>query len=115
MKTEQELKKLLGENVKSRRKARNWTQESLGEKVDVSRNTISDIETGKDFAGAKILVNLAIAFETEVYELFKPDGVLPDKSTDIISKYSYEVRKAVMEVGKKYFEGSEPNPSCNRT
>jgi transcriptional regulator with XRE-family HTH domain len=104
MKTEQELKIFLGKNVKSRRIARKWSQESLGEKVGVTRNTISDIETGKDFVGAKTLINLAIAFETEVYELFKPVGVLPDKSTDIISIYSYEVREAVMEVEKKYLE-----------
>jgi transcriptional regulator with XRE-family HTH domain len=104
MKTEQELKELLGKNVKSHRKARNWSQESLGEKVGVERNTISDIESGQDFVGAKTLVNLAIAFETEVYELFKPEGVLPDNYADIISKYSYEVREAVMEVEKKYLE-----------
>ena len=102
VKNEAELKRLFGYHIKIRRESRLWSQEDLAEKAKVSKNTISDIETGDKFVHAKTLVKLAIAFETEVYELFKPDYILPDKNTDIIAKYGEEVRDAVEKVGIFY-------------
>ena len=104
MKTEQELKILFGKNVSTLRNRRGWSQEELAEKADVSRNTISDIEKGDKFARPKTLVSLALAFETDVYELLKPEGVLPDKPTDIFAEYSEEVRERVEEIGNSYME-----------
>jgi len=80
------------------------TQQQLADIVDVSKNTISDIETGDKFAHAKTLVNLARALETQVYELLKPEYVYPDKAADIIARYSEEVREAVGELEKTYME-----------
>ena len=104
MKTGQELKFILGRNVISRRKDRKWSQEKLAETVNVSRNVISDIETGQRFVRAQTLVNLANAFETEVYELLKPEGILPDKPMDLIMKYSEEVREKVEEIGNFFMK-----------
>ena len=104
MKTEQELKTFLGKNVKMRREDRKWSQEELGEKIGVSRNTISDIESGQDFVGAKTLINLALVFETEVYELFKPDNVQPDNAYEILTKYSLEVKEAVDSIKNNYLK-----------
>ena len=102
MKTEQELKNCFGKNIFSHRERRNWSQEDLAEKAGVSRNTISDIEAGYKFARAKTLVRLAKALETEVYELLKPEGVLPDKPVDILAEYCEEVREKVTEIEKFY-------------
>ena len=102
MKTEQELRIQFGKNVSTLRNRNNWSQEKLAEKTGVSRNTISDIEKGDKFARPKTLINMAIAFETEVYELFKPEGVLPDKPSDIIAEYTEEVRERVEEIGNSY-------------
>ena len=102
MRTEQELKELLGQNIKTRRLQKKWSQEKLAEYADLTRNTISDIESGQDFAGAKTLISLAKALETEVYELFKPESVLPDKPSDILSKFSEEIRQKVDEIGISY-------------
>ena len=104
METEQELMAFFGKNVKIRRKERKWSQEKLGEKVGVSRNTISDIESGQDFVGAKTLVNLALAFEIHVYELLKPENVQPDNAYDILTKYSSEVKEAVDTLRDNYFK-----------
>ena len=104
MKTEQELKIIFGKNVSTLRNRRDWSQEDLAEKAGVSRNTISDIEKGDKFARAKTLLRLAMAFETEVYELFKPEGILPDKPTDILAEYSEEVREKLKEIGNSYIE-----------
>ena len=102
MKTEQELKKIFGQNVKTRRKSRNWSQEKLAGMADVSKNTICDIENGDKFARAITLVKLAKVLETEVYELLKPDNIKPDKTSDVIAKYSEEVRDAVDKIQSSY-------------
>ena len=108
MKTEKELKEFFGKTIKTLRYRRGWSQEKLAEKVGVTRNIISKIETGKNFAHAKTLVNLALAFETKIYELLKPEGVLPDKPTDILAEYSEEVREKVEEIGNFYIERMKP-------
>ena len=102
MKTEQDLKATFGQNVKTRRESRGWSQEILAEKARVSKNTISDIETGQKFARAETLISLAKALETAVYELLKPNDVKPDNNTDIIVKYGEQVKEAVDKIGKFY-------------
>jgi len=104
MKTTQDLMDIFGQNVKTRRERKGWTQEGLSVMAGVTKNTICDIEAGDKFARAKTLVKLAIAFETEVYELLKPDNILPDKNADIIAKYGEAVREAVEKVGNSYME-----------
>ena len=102
--TEKELRSILGNNIKRRRVQRDWTQEMLAEKAGVSKNTISEIETGQKFARAKTLVLLAKSFNTEVYELFKPDNVIPDKAADVLAQYSQEVKAALDEIGSSYLD-----------
>ena len=102
MKNGQELKDTLGQNIRTRRSRNGWSQEELSDRADVSKNTISDIENGQKFARANTLVKLANALETDVYELVKPESVLPDKNTDIIAKYGEEVREAVEKIGNHY-------------
>ena len=98
MKNGQELQETLAKNIKDRRNARGWSQEKLGELIGISRNSISEIELAKNFATPDTLVKLAKAMETDVYELFKPDNVKPDKTKDKIVKFSEEIR----EVGMRY-------------
>jgi len=102
MKTEQELKNTLGLNVKNRREHKDLTQEKLAEKIGVSKNTISDIESGDKFARACTLVRLAKFFETEVYELLKPKNFSPDNTADAIALYSKEIKEAIEKVEKSY-------------
>ena len=104
MKTEQELKNVFGNNVKTLRIRRALSQEKLAEKAGVSKNTISDIESGDKFARAYTIVSLARSLQTEVYELFKTDAVLPDKPVDIIAKYSEEVMEKIEEIGSSFIE-----------
>ena len=94
MENGQELKATLAKNIKERRNARGWTQEKLAFLIGISTNSISEIESANNFAAPDTLVKLAKALETEVYELFKPDGVIPDKAKDRIAKFSEEVREA---------------------
>ena len=102
MAMEYDLKKILMRQVKNRRKGKKWTQKELALKIGVTKNTISDIESGQNFASEKTLVSLAMAFETQVYELLKPDDIYPDKAIDVLKKIGEEVREAVDKIGNRY-------------
>ena len=104
MKNVQELKNIFGRNIRTRRDSRGWNQEELSVKVGVSKNTISDIETGQKFARANTLFRLAKAFDTEVYELLKPEDVYPDKAAEILKKYTAEVKDSVEKIGNLILE-----------
>jgi transcriptional regulator with XRE-family HTH domain len=69
---EQELRALLAENIKKYRNRRGWSQLFLSEKLDISANFLSEIETGKGWVSPLTLVKLANTLEIEVFELFKP-------------------------------------------
>ena len=100
--TVQELTTIFGKNIRKYRKSHKWSQELLAEKMDVSVNTISEIETGKKFVRAERLICFAAILETNVYELFKPDGVLPDKSEDILQEFGREIRQKVENLENAY-------------
>jgi transcriptional regulator with XRE-family HTH domain len=69
---EQELRAVLAENIKKYRAKRGWSQLVLSEKLDISANFLSEIETGKGWVSPLTLVKLASALEVEVFELFRP-------------------------------------------
>jgi transcriptional regulator with XRE-family HTH domain len=100
--TVQELNGIFGKNIKKCRILKGWSQEYLAEKMDVSINTICEIETGKKFVRAETLITFAAVFHTEVYELFKPENVLPDDTTGILVKYSEDVIKAAEKIRNTY-------------
>jgi len=70
---EKELRTVFGENIKKFRNRRGWNQLLLAEKLDISANFLSEIETGKGWVSPLTLVKLAKALEIEVFELFMPN------------------------------------------
>lgn len=52
------------------RRARNWTQEDLAERVQVTRQTIISLENGRYNASLLLAHKLAVCFETTIEELF---------------------------------------------
>ncbi len=57
--------------VKSYREAKNLTQDQLAQMVDVSRQTIISIETGKYRASLELALKLSAYFKVPVEKLFK--------------------------------------------
>ena len=100
--TEQMLTEIFGKNVKNLRENNKLSQEKLAEKIEISKNTISDIENGKKFIHAKTLVKLSKALNVEVYELFKPEGTIPDNSEGIIYKYKEDIKESMEKITDKY-------------
>ncbi|GHT76900.1 hypothetical protein FACS1894124_8780 [Spirochaetia bacterium] len=80
---EQELRRILSDNIKKFRARRAWSQFNLAEKCDLSTNFLADIEARNTWVSGLTLSKLAKALEIEAYELLKPD-----KGDFILEKHS---------------------------
>ncbi|MDR2923304.1 MAG: helix-turn-helix domain-containing protein [Treponema sp.] len=106
-----ELKAVLGQNIKNLRSYRQYSQAELAEKADISIIYLSNIERGKKYPKPAILSQIAEGLDVEIYELFKsnhiPRGVSNDNKKYII-RISKDITQKViqaMETGfKKYIK-----------
>lgn len=64
-------KKILGSNIKAERNRKNLSQALLGEMINISVNSISAIERGKQAPTCFTLFDIAKALEIDINELFK--------------------------------------------
>ena len=71
----QEIKTALGKNIKLIRNHRQYSQEVLAEKADISITFLSNIERGLKFPKPAILAQISESLGVEVYELFKTNSV----------------------------------------
>ena len=55
------------------RAERDWSQADLAERLEVSRQTINAIETGRYDPSLPLAFRLAEVFETTIEEIFEPD------------------------------------------
>jgi len=62
--------KVLGLNIQKERKAKGFSQNILAEKLDISREHLAKLETGKRRISLKLLFLLAEVLEIEEAELF---------------------------------------------
>lgn len=69
-------------HLKVLRAARDWTQEELGKRVDVSRQAINALETGKHIPSLDLAYRLAAVFEMPVEQIFEsPYGAVAKEGT----------------------------------
>lgn len=66
------LNYILASNIRSRRTILGISQESLSEMLDVHRNTISLLETGKRGISLELLADIAKILNCQAYELLIP-------------------------------------------
>ena len=92
--TEKELRTILSTNLRRYRNYRKLTQSEFAEKVNISIPFLSDIENGKKWVSPYTLVKIADTLNIEVYELLKPENVLPDNAANIIEKYTDDIQSA---------------------
>ncbi|MBK9533516.1 MAG: helix-turn-helix transcriptional regulator [Chitinophagaceae bacterium] len=59
--------------IKVERAKKNWTQETLAEKIGVSRQSVNSIETGKFIPSTVLALKMAEVFETTVEIIFQLD------------------------------------------
>lgn len=63
-------------HLRELRKARGWTQEDLAIELDVSRQTINALETGRYAPSLPLAFQIARLFDTAIEEVFD-DGCEP--------------------------------------
>ena len=97
-----DLQDIFGKNVKNNRKRLKYTLETLAEKVNVSRNTISSIERGIRFAKAETIAKLAVVFRIPVSELFRTKDVLPASPESILFQFGEDIKEAMDNVINDY-------------
>jgi len=78
----QEIKATLGKNIKLVRNQRQYSQELLAEKADISITFLSNIERGLKYPKPAVLAQIAESLGVEVYELFKTNS--PPNAAPII-------------------------------
>lgn len=71
-----ELRQIIGVNVRALRKAHGWTQEQLGEQAEMSYKALGEIERGEVSPSLNSLLKIANALQIQISELFLNDEVL---------------------------------------
>lgn len=56
------------------RAERGWSQAVLAERVDVSRQTVNAVETGRYDPSLPLAFKIAAVFERPIEAIFEPDG-----------------------------------------
>lgn len=84
-------KKLLGQRIKYFRKAKKLTQEQLAEIVNMEPNSISIIESGRNFPTLNSLEKIAKALNVELNILFRYN--LNKTNDEIIDNINLELAK----------------------
>ena len=102
----QEIKDILGRNIKYFRFHRQLSQSELAEKADISITFLSNIERGKMFPKVETLSRITKSLNVEVFELFRAN-LIPEDNKKMISRFSKDIAKnvnlAMTEVFKQYF------------
>ena len=96
----QDIKTILGQNIKILRTHMQYSQAELAEKTEISIIYLSNIERGKKFPKPAILAQLADGLEVEVYELFKLNHtpkIVDKNNNELINRLSKEITKKVIQ------------------
>lgn len=74
----------IGKNIKTLRAGKNMTQDELAEKLFVTRQTVSNYETGRSRPDVEMLAKIAEVLATDVNALIYGPSPVPDKSPVMI-------------------------------
>ncbi len=64
----------MNNKLKVLRAMRNWSQADLAERLDVSRQTVTALETGKYDPSLPLAFKIARLFQLPVEQIFEPDS-----------------------------------------
>ena len=99
--TEDEIRSILGTNLKRYRNYRKFSQAELAEMLDISIPFLSDVENGRKWISPNTLAKFASALNIEPYELFKPENTSSSEITNALTNWSNDIVEAVAQTVKK--------------
>lgn len=62
-------RKILGENIRTHRRNKGWSQEKLAEKADLHHNYIGNVERGEENISVDALMRIAAALKISLSDL----------------------------------------------
>ncbi len=63
----------MNNRLREMRAAHDWTQQELAERLDVSRQTVNAIETGKYDPSLPVAFRIAQVFACRIEDIFQPE------------------------------------------
>ena len=99
------IRKILGQNIKSFREHRLWSQADLAANSDISIPFLSEIERGNKWPFPDTLGKIAKAFNVQTHELFREDTPSERERyyTAMVIKEIFAAQKAVVDnISKQY-------------
>lgn len=104
-KSRKSLADRLGAKIAALRKARNWTQSELAERVSVDTETISRFERGATLPSLKTVDRISRSLRVGIGELLTETSVQPDDQASTVSAWLAELdeidRAFVMDLVKR--------------
>jgi len=64
-------RKILGDNIRTQRRNKAWSQEKLAEKAELHRNYIGDVERGEENVSFDALVRIAVSLKVNLADLVR--------------------------------------------
>ena len=99
------IKERFGRRVKNLRGIKEWTQEELAEKMDISLNYLSSIERGQENPTFDMLIKLSEALGVEMRELFDIEHeVTPERLRKMLNKLAGEVNEDKLKIAVRILE-----------
>ncbi len=93
-----DIKRLLGKKIKQYRILRNYTQEQLAEKLNISQRTLSGIECGANFLTAQTLNKIFEVLEITPDDLFYLNYLKPNK--ELVNELISDIKMQVNDTDK---------------
>jgi transcriptional regulator with XRE-family HTH domain len=100
----QDIRDILGKNIKTIRFHQGLSQAELAEKADISVNFLSNLERGMKWPRSDTLSQIARAFSVPIAELFKEETAIPDSFKEILAHYSEDVSRLVNQSIKSAYD-----------
>jgi transcriptional regulator with XRE-family HTH domain len=82
----------IGKRIKEERQKRKWTQEQLGEKLNVSRSAVSSWEVGRNYPDLEAIILISDLLEISLDELLREDEeIVKDVTKKLKMNKTYKV------------------------
>ena len=91
----EEIKKLLGKNVRQYRETIGFTQEKIAEIAGISLTYYGSVERGEKWPSSETLAGIALGLKVNPYDLLKPENIVSSEATKLTKKMLHDIQATV--------------------